>query len=166
MSTTKSSLTADRLRALLVYDADTGLFKNRVTRNNRAKAGDSPGYTTWNGYLSIALDGRGYQAHRLAWLYVHGTWPTQFIDHINGNRQDNRIANLRDVIPQVNRQNMRAPMPSNSAGLIGVTPVFNQWKAQIKLNGRQIYLGLFETPEAAHAAYVAAKRKHHPGCTI
>lgn len=161
-------LTPERLRELLQYDLETGSFIWRVTRSRGARALNVAGQSTANGYRSIKIDGRKHLAHRLAWLYVHGKWPQQDIDHINGVRDDNRIVNLRDVSRSVNLQNQRRARSLTSGGLIGASKrkPQNDWQASIKVDGKKRYLGLFNTPEAAHAAYVAAKRKYHEGCTL
>ena len=113
------------------------------------------------------IDEREYSAHRLAWLYVHGAWPTGQIDHINGDRGDNRISNLRDVTPALNTQNQRRAARSNkSSGLLGVTANRGRWLAQISIGGKSRNLGRYATPEEAHAVYVAAKRVLHAGCTL
>jgi hypothetical protein len=109
-------------------------------------------------------------AHRLAWLYVTGSWPTHVIDHINGNPADNRFANLRDVTPQVNTHNQRRATKGRKTGsLLGAQwiPAKQKWRAVIKHNSRVTYVGLFGTEQEAHAAYVAAKRViHKEGCTL
>lgn len=164
-------LTADRLRALVRYDESTGRF-SWIPRTGRgagwAKADREPGGVTSQGYRSIRLDGRLYQAHRLAWLYVHGEWPQQQIDHVNGNRLDNRIENLRDVAPLLNQQNMRRARCDNETGVLGVTVDRRRggFKARIRAHGRILYLGNFGSIEQAQAVYVTAKRSLHEGATI
>lgn len=93
----KADLTPERLRELLEYDPETGKFTWLRNRAFKALGGTHAGYLNSNGYLRITVDDVSYAAHRLAWLYVHGRWPDKTIDHINRNKQDNRIANLRDV---------------------------------------------------------------------
>lgn len=161
-----SALTAERLRALLSYDPATGVFTRLVTTNNNgALAGTVAGTPKGNGYLSITLDGVKHLAHRLAWLHVTGAWPQQHIDHINGRKDDNRIANLRDVDRSTNLQNRRAA-PRHSKHLLGVTRNHNRFSAQISVKSEYRYLGTFDTEEQAHAAYVAAKRELHEGSTL
>jgi hypothetical protein len=104
--------------------------------------------------------------HRAAWLYVHGKWPNGQIDHINGDRSDNRISNLRDVSHSVNQQNVHRPRRDNASGFLGVTRQKNLWTSQVTVSGKTLHLGLFKTPEEAASAYLEAKRKHHTGCTI
>ena len=154
-----------RLRELLDYDAETGRFVWRQA-NKRVKAGTVAGYVGNDGYVRIRASGTRFLAHRLAWFYVHGTWPAGEIDHINGDRSDNRIANLRDVSRLTNRQNMRRAQADNRSGLLGVSLTNNRCKASIRSGGKNHHLGYFASPEAAHAAYVAAKRQTHEGCTL
>jgi hypothetical protein len=114
---------------------------------------------TDNGYLSIGLKGRIYYAHRLAWLYVHGEWPVDFIDHINGIRSDNRILNLRECSAAQNSQNLAKQY--NKTRLTGVVPWKKRFQAKICVDYKRINLGSFKTAEEAHAAYLAAKAKYH-----
>jgi hypothetical protein len=163
-----ADLTAQRLRELLDYNPDTGTFTWRVDRHVRAKAGDQAGGLDISlGYWKIGIDGKGYRGHRLAWLHVHGEWPKWQIDHINGVRSDNRIVNLRDVPPLLNKQNRVGPSKAAS-GFRGVSKMTGcrGWRAEIKVKYKGIHLGIFDTPEEAHAAYLDAKRKLHDGCTI
>lgn len=160
----RKRLTAERLRELLNYDPDTGVFTWRVVKNS-AKPGDKTGYVRGFGYRMMKLDGIAYLAHRLAWLHVHGVWP-EIIDHINGDPADNRLCNLRDVSHQVNMQNKRKPCGGTASGLLGVHANFGAWVARIGHNGRAIHIGRFKTKEEAHIAYLEAKRRLHEGCTI
>ena len=155
----------ERVRDLLNYDAQTGEFTWRYTRQG-VPAGPAGSYSG-NGYLYITIDLQKYSAHRLAWLYVHGKWPNDQIDHINGNRADNRLINLREVTGAVNNQNQRRARTDNkSCGLLGVSKNRDKWRARIWLGGVERCLGSFPTPEEAHKAYLKAKRKLHPGCEI
>jgi hypothetical protein len=155
-----------RLIELLDYDASTGTFTWRVRRGGRAQKGTVAGRIS-KGHRYILIDRRNYAAHRLVWLYFHGKWPQYEIDHLNGDRDDNRISNLRDVPRAVNAENMRRARTDNkSSGLLGVTAQRGRWIAQITVRGRNHNLGSFDTPQKAHAAYVAAKRRLHVGCTI
>jgi hypothetical protein len=164
----RNDLTAGRLRELLDYDPGTGVFRWRANRG-RVRAGGVAGSLSVSGYLKARVDGRSHWAHRLAWLYVHGEWPRGGIDHINGDRSDNRIGNLRDVPQRINAQNRRTARRDNtSSGLLGVDwhAHRQRWRARIRLRGGRLDLGHFDTPEAAHAAYVEAKRRLHEGNTL
>jgi len=160
-------LTAERLRELLKYDRNTGVFHRRIDSGKRWKAGEVAGSIhKHNGYGINRVDGKDYFSHRLAWLYVTGEWPSRDIDHIDGNKTNNRFANLREVSEMVNAQNQKRAHSGTHSGILGVYPVGNRWKAMICIEKKPIYLGSFATPEEASAAYLAAKRLHHRGCTI
>ena len=147
-------LTAERVRDVLTYDPATGVFRWRVAASGRVQIGMIAGRTKIDGYRGIKIDGKEYQAHRLAWLYVHGFWPACHIDHINGIRNDNRLSNLRDVSRSENAQNQYR--------VLGVCLTRRKFQAQIKIDGKSRYLGRFETAELAHQAYIKAKRRLHP----
>jgi hypothetical protein len=171
-------MTADDSTALLCkyaksaldYDPDSGRLTWKVRTSSRNWPGKPAGHIGGDGYLKVRVLGRTYQAHRVIWLMMHGSWPIHQVDHINGNRTDNRASNLRDIEGRHNSQNMRAPMSSNTSGLLGVSfqkrSKKNPWIAYISVSKKTIYLGGFPTREAAHAAYVAAKRELHEACTL
>ena len=148
---------------LLDYDQDAGVFIRKVATARSTKVGDIAGSKHICGYVEIALEGKRYLAHRLAWLYVYGIFPVNLIDHVNGNRADNRISNLREASRSENAQNMRNAHDDNgSSGLLGVSKNGYGWQARICLNGKQRYLGTFPTPQEANSAYLSAKREIHP----
>lgn len=159
-----ADLTAARLRELFYYSIVSGRFYRLVSRGP-ARAGEVAG-TLVQGYLSICVDGRDYKAHRLAFLYLTGEWPTFEVDHVNGQPAENMWINLRDVTHAINRQNMRAESRTALSGFVGVTWHRGKWRASIKKGGKKRQIGRFDTPEEASAAQVAAKRQLHPGCTI
>lgn len=154
-------LTQERLKELLDYDPDTGVFVWRVSRGGINKDTQA-GSKLSNGYIYISISKRRYYTHRLAWLYVHGCWPTNQIDHINRVRDDNRICNLREATPSENQWN-GGKYKNNTSGLLGVQCIKSsgKWKAQITIHGIVKNLGHFNTPEEANAAYVRAKAEHH-----
>ncbi len=159
-----NALTAERLRELVHYDPETGVFTKRLRHSARWTAGRSLGWIQrrW-GYRHIKLDGREYKAHRLAFLYMTGAWPAEGVDHINGQKADNRWANLRDADKSENGQNRVIANPKSTTGFLGahlVSP--GRWQARITLNRVVHYLGRYDSPEAAHAAYLKAKRELHP----
>jgi len=160
------NLTVERLRDLLDYDEKTGVFIWKAARRGRAKRGSEAGTTNGCGYTQICVDGKTYLAHRLAWFYVYAVWPKGGIDHKNGIRSANWIKNLRDATTFINLQNQREAHSRNKTGLLGVSPYRKKWRADIFVNNKPKYLGLFSTPMSAHEAYLAAKREYHPGCTI
>jgi len=162
----KPTITIEQLKQIVSYTPETGVFVWLQDMGARAKAGGVAGAKDGCGYTSIKLFGKSYLAHRLAWLYVHGEWPRQRIDHISGDRRDNRIANLRDVSASVNSQNQKKARIDNSTGMLGVSRHPKGFAAIIGLNGNIKKLGVFAEPQQAHAAYLAAKRQMHSGCTI
>lgn len=157
----KEELTQDDLKARLNYDPDTGEFTWLVIKGNINKEGRA-GTLGPDGYLQIKVNWRSYKAHRLAWLYIHGEFPEQYIDHINGDRTDNRISNLRQASMAENHQN-RAINKSNTSGFIGVIfrKDMNKYQARIKVDRKEKYLGLYDTAELAFEAYKEAKRVLH-----
>lgn len=163
-----SDLTAARLREVLHYDEDTGAFTWRA-RPRAFGSGRSlvAGTAVTRGYIMIRVDGVKHLAHRLAWMYCYGAWPTTHIDHVDGNTANNAIANLRDVDDDINHQNIRAAFVTNKSGLLGAaSTVRGNFVARIAVAGKRVHLGTFASAEAAHEAYLDAKRRLHAGCTI
>lgn len=156
------------IRRLLSYDPLSGVVSWLVNRGS-GKAGCEAGYVNETGYRRVSVLGREHPSHRIAWLLHYGSWPSGEVDHINGDKLDNRIENLRDISVQENRQNLRvAKVTNKSSGLLGVyrTRCGKGWKSQIRHDGKIVYLGRFDTPELAHKAYIKAKRELHKGCSI
>lgn len=162
-----AELTADRLKTLLSYDPDTGIFTRKIRTSNRIEAGDVAGCLHSSGYWNIKVDGKMVKGHRLAWLYVYGCWPEYEIDHINGDAADNRIANLRDIPHAHNVQNLRGPRSDNVSGFLGVHKTEYGWKVNIQIDKVPMKLpGTYPTAEEAHQAYLEVKRRLHVACTI
>lgn len=163
MSKYNSTLTAERLRELLHYDVDAGIFTRLIRSTNSVQIGDVAGSINSNGYHKIRVDGVEEFSHHLAWLYVYNVWPKDQIDHIDGNRANNRIVNLREATPAQNMQNQHKARRDSDSGLLGAyfDKKGNCWCSQIKSNGKSYGLGSFDTKEDAHLAYLAAKSKLH-----
>lgn len=158
-----SDITAELLRELLHYEPETGVFTWRVSTSNRAIAGKQAGGLKSNGYVQIGLYTKRYHAHRLAWLYVYGSWPPDELDHINRCRADNRITNLRLASRPENNQNLGLSK-RNSSGHIGVCwkRVTGRWQARIMRDYQEVHLGYFGNVSDAVAARKAAEAEYHP----
>lgn len=160
-------LTFERASEVLIYKPESGDFKwlrNTTVRQTVGLPAGSISNTT--GYLGIQIDGRRYQAHRVAWLLMTGAWPIGVVDHIDGNRANNAWANLRDVSRTVNAQNRRTATAKNTTGLLGVSRDKGRFRASIKIGGKLKWLGTFDTAEAAQAKYIEVKRQVHEGCAL
>lgn len=167
--TAVSELTVERAKELLNYCPETGAFTRRIGGKGASK-GATAGCKREEGYRVISVAGKRYYSHRLAWFIAHGAWPIEQIDHINGIRDDNRLVNLREASNSLNSQNLRSPQANNKSGYLGVS--FDR-KSRLFIasisdptTGRSKRLGRFATAKEAHAAYLAAKRQMHSGCTI
>ena len=158
-------LTQEELHKTLAYDACTGLFVWKVPKA-RAPVGSIAGGLDRKGYVRIQINRRRYQAHRLAWLWTTGEWPIGEVDHIDGQKSNNALSNLRVITSAQNHQNIRRPRSDNTIGLLGVGRNGNRYRAQIKVDGRSIYLGSFVDPAEAHQAYLKAKREMHEFSTL
>ena len=154
-------LTLQRLKERLSYDQNTGLFTWKQSPARRIKIGDVAG-TKSNGYIRIFIDSQGYSAHRLAWFYVYGEWPSHQIDHINRIKDDNSILNLRDISVRENAQN-RLHQINSKSGNKGVSWIERdkKWASKIMANGKEFYLGAFKDMEHAIVAYETAARIVH-----
>ena len=162
----RADITGEQLRSLYHYDSSTGVFVRKVRAHdgpwnwNARYAGKVAGFL-YRGYSFICIERRTYAAHRLAFLYIHDRWPVGEIDHANGDRSDNRIANLREATNSQNQFN-KGPNQNNTSGFKGVSWCADKkrWAARIRVNRRLLNLGRYKTPEAAHAAYVAAALRY------
>lgn len=145
-------LTQERLKQLLHYDPETGVFTRLVSvKGFKAAKGVSPGWVSVGGYLCVCVDGRQYLAHRLAWLYTYGEMPKSVIDHIDRVKTNNAITNLRLASKQLNALNINL-QANNTSGVTGVCRHQGKWMARIKINGVDRYLGRFDTIEDAAKA--------------
>ncbi len=155
----------DLVLSLLHYEPATGVFtwKRGPRAGLRAGSVDKTA-----GYEQIGIDGKLYRSHRLAWLYVHGSWPAGQIDHINGVRDDNRMANLRDASSDTNNQNRKGANKNNGSGLLGAhfDARTGRYMASIMKKRRQIFIGRFDTAEQAHAAHLAKRRELFDGSRL
>jgi len=156
---------ADVLRSLLSYDPETGAFTWICPQKNQhRKAGAGAGYFCPSaGYIRIKIMDRAYLAHRVAWCWMTGAWPVHTIDHMDGDRLNNRFANLRDVPHAINCQNERRVRDSSTNDYAGVVRDGSRWAARIRTGGRLRHIGMFGTQLEAHEAYLAKKRELHPG---
>lgn len=156
-------ITHEELTKLLRYDQATGLLHWNSPRP-KIRVGNRAGYLHHKGYINLEINGKHYAAHRLIWFYVTGSMPTTQIDHINGNRSDNRFENLREATHGQNRANSKT---TNKHGLKGVRRIpwmkdtDRCWQASITHNKKVIYLGCFHTKEEAHMAYCDASKRLH-----
>lgn len=159
------SITAERLKKLVSYDPDTGEFI-RIARVKGARIGRVAGHIKDNGYIHFSVDGKKYGAHRLAWLYMTGDIPSGDIDHIDGNRANNKFSNLRCVDRSTNLENSRRAKSHNrGSGLLGAYLIkrTGRYHSKITVRGRSVSLGCFDTAQQAHEAYMAAKESLHTG---
>ena len=154
----KSTLTAEWLRDNVAYEPETGTFLWKKRGFGRV-IGRALGTTVWPGYIVLKLRNTVHYAHRVAWLYAHGEWPDGQIDHIDGDKSNNAISNLRVATPAQNsarKRNKRSLSPSR-----GVFPHGVGFVARIHHAGKRHYLGYFPTAAAAKAAYEAKAKELH-----
>lgn len=155
----RTAIDIDLVRRSVSYNPETGEVRS-------VRTGLVYGHRERDGYIAFKIGGRSVFAHRVAVLLMTGEWPTAVVDHINGDRADNRWGNLRAVTQRINRQNMREAHRDNRAGLLGVSPHRGGFRAQLYAGGKNKALGTFSTAQEAHDAYVSAKRQMHAGCQL
>lgn len=156
------TLTQERLKEILTYDPDTGIFTWKISPAASVKIGATAGSLSSPRYCQIRIEGYAYLAHRLVWLYIHGSFPPAQIDHINGIKKDNRLVNLRLATGRENQANIGITT-RNSSGFKGVCwkKQAQKWYAYGSENGKPRHLGRFDTAEAASAAYEAFAKSRH-----
>lgn len=154
-----STLSRGAAIELFEYDHVTGVLSWRV-RKGKMLPGAEVGAKQANGYLRVYVDGRSHSVHRIIWLMVHGEWPINDIDHINGTRDDNRIDNLREATRSQNLMNTRV-RSDNKTGAKGVRVKRGKFQARIKVDGKEISLGVYDTVDAASAARMEAANRIH-----
>lgn len=159
-------LSTERLRELLHYDPETGKFTRLIACGGRP-VGSQAGCLREDGYVTFSIDDVLYLAHRVAWFYVHGVWPPDDTDHEDGNRQNNRIKNLRPATRGQNNENQYKPRSDNKSGYRGVSwsKGMGKWLAQIVVRGVCHNLGYFDDPLEARDAYLKGKRRLHEFAT-
>ena len=156
-------ITQEDLKKILHYEPETGLFTWIAARaSNKMKAGQVAGGISVQGYVRISIKAKRYLAHRLVWLYVHGHFPPDHTDHINGIKTDNRLCNLRAATHAQNLTN-RGETRGRPPGAKGVywDKRRKKWVVRCKANGNFLYFGSFNTIEAASAVYQEFAKKHH-----
>lgn len=160
MDASDSDAVLASVRQLFRYEPTTGNFLRLVDVRGGQKAGTVAGSLGGEGYVYIGVRGKKYRAHRLAFLVTHGRWPVADLDHVNGNRADNRLVNLREADRSQNLWNMRI-RADNRSGIKGVCfdSQARKWRADIKVRGKRVHLGLFSSKEDAGASYAKASQE-------
>lgn len=155
------TISRHRLMDTLHYDECTGVF-TWLEHKDKKRIGTAAGTKTSHGYLSVRIAGKQYYLHRLAWMYVHGSFPAKGLccDHKNRNRTDNRISNLRLVTRAQNRQNIKQAS-KNSSGMLGVYCQHGKYVARVTYNHQTYNLGSFDNIAMATIMYQNAKRHLH-----
>lgn len=162
MKLNNSKITQDELKVRLTYDSLSGKFYwKTVKRYSNRVVGDEAGTKSDGGYVVIKIDGTPYKAHRLAWLYMYGEFPKEYLDHANGVVDDNRILNLREATPQENSRN-RKIHKNNSTGYKGVSfhKLVGKYKATAMLLNKNVNLGWYDTAEDASKIYQQFTKEH------
>ena len=155
-------ITQEEIKKLLYYNEETGIFTWKLYRGGKAKICAIANSKDSKGYIRIQINKERNSAHRLAWLYMYGKFPEFYIDHINGNKIDNRICNLREATTNQNQYNRKAPI-NNTSGIKGVyfDKSRSKWVAELKANNKKIFIGRFNSIELAEIAINNARKQYH-----
>lgn len=153
MKNMNNAVTHERLVHLITYDPNTGIFMWN-------KSHECAGSIDNKGYCRISIDRVRYKAHRLAWFYVTGKWPIGQIDHIDCDKLNNKFDNLRDVPQTINMYNKKRAHRNNSCGFLGVSASGSKYVARLRTQDGLLYLGTFDSPSAAHLAYLQSKKEY------
>lgn len=151
-------LSHEELTRQLYYDPVQGTFIWKISKR-KTKKGQIAGRKHPKGYIQITINDHTYMAHRLAWLYVYKSWPTKQIDHINENKKNNRINNLRDISQTNNQFNQSNPQKNNTSGYRGVSlhKLSGLYRVQVMCKRKQYHIGYFKNIEEAYKAYLEAR---------
>jgi hypothetical protein len=160
----KEPVSVERLAEVFRYDPGTGELRWNMHRSQRFKPGDLAGARTAAGYREVMIDRSHCKVHRVAWALTYGEWPQWPVDHIDGNRSNNAICNLREITESGNSHNVHVPRAHNKTGYLGVWQVAKNQRfvAEIRSNGVKHHIGYFDTAEEAHAAYLKKKKELRP----
>ena len=158
----KEVIDQETVKKLFHYDAESGMLIWRFGNGRNVKPWQEVKAKNGNGYYTAKIHGKSYLAHRLAWLYVHGSFPNKYIDHKNRIRNDNRLCNLRDVNTTDNAQNISLPS-HNKSGYIGVSWIksHNCWTVYVKVNKKNKWLGYYKNLDDAVAARKAGEKQYY-----
>lgn len=158
-----SDITQEQLKNMFDYDDEKGILirkRDKYGREYNQPCGNKP---TQHGYGALKINGRSYRVHRLIWLFHYGEFPSEFIDHIDGNKMNNRIDNLRTVSNQINNHNNKIRTDNTS----GYPNVYwhkgtRKYQVRITVDGKENFIGLYATFSDAILAAMLAKIEHHP----
>lgn len=153
-----TTISVTKLKEYTLYTPETGSFIYVKPTANRIKRGQSLGTPTTTGARRVHIFGARVEVSRLIWFYMTGAWPIGVIDHINGNKNDNRFVNLRDVTQAANNSNKHKPQRNNKLRVLGVNKVGNKYRAR----SNRKHLGMFLTKQEAHEAYILHRAQQHP----
>lgn len=152
----EAALSQSTLHRLVLYHPITGEFTKTDGTAMRTSIDG-------RGCVKISIPNKGqFRAHRLAFLFMEGSWPEHYVDHIDGNPYNNAWSNLRRATQSQNQQNRRSPYKNNTTGKLGVCKIGPKFEARISIERTVVRIGMYDTVEEAHAAYVKVKRELHP----